>query len=369
MSEELTIQGTLAETTVPDLCRSLIRSAETAVVTLEAIGRHDSIYLRRGKIVYAATSDPDLGLAEVLLRNGEIGIHDYIRATESATSHQRIGSVLCELGYLKPEELVRALERQVSDVVIHALAYRSGSYTIEFTADFDREIPRLPIQTERLLLDGVGRITEWSLVSRGVGKMERTLRQAADGDSRIYHLDLREDETIIFELLSEPQSVGSICARSYLSNFQTCRTLWALLAVNLVEDEEGIRRDARRSELEREMELESRVESYNSAFQLIFGIVYQEIGDHIYDFLDRVVLHLSPEVLPYLSGINLMNEGRVDFDQLLNNLISSGSTDRNDIVNSVVNELLYGWIFEIRAEFGARLEDRIAPVVDGLKRH
>jgi len=43
MSEELSIQGTLAETTVPDLFRSLIRSSETAIVSLEGLGRTDVI--------------------------------------------------------------------------------------------------------------------------------------------------------------------------------------------------------------------------------------------------------------------------------------------------------------------------------------
>lgn len=367
MSEDLTIQGTLAETTVPDLCRSLIRSGETAVVTLEAIGRHDSIYFRGGKIVYAATSDPDLGLAEVLLRKGDLGIAEYAKVTEAVSGTQRIGSVLVEIGVLKPEELMRAVERQVNEIVMHALGFRTGSYTIEFTSEFDRDIPRLPIQTERLLIDGIERIEYWSLVSRGVGKLTRLLRQEANADARIYHLEMNEDESFLFELLSEPQSVGNLCARSYLSNFRTCRVLWALLAVNLVEDEEGVHHDARRYEVAKEMELESRVERYNAAFQVIFAEVFQEIGDHIYDFVDRVVLHLSPETLPYLSGINVMNEGRVDFDQLLNNLISSGSIDREDVVNSVLNELLYGWIYEIRAEFGPSLEQRIAPVVERVR--
>ncbi|MGH9458868.1 MAG: DUF4388 domain-containing protein [Thermoanaerobaculia bacterium] len=367
MSDELSIQGTLAETTIPDLCRSLIRSGETAIVSLEAIGRHDSIYFRDGKIVYAATSDSDLGLAEVLLRDGDITIEQYARLVESLHGTQRVGSVLVQMGYLKPDELLRSVEKQVCEVVIHALAFRSGSYTIDFTGEFDRDIPRLPLQTERLLLDGVERIAYWSLVSRGIGGMDRLLRVQPTATSRTYHIELNDDEAFVLELLAEPQSVGSICARSHMSNFRTCRVLWALLTANLVEDEEGDRHDARRSEAEFEMELESKVERYNSAFQSIFGIVFQEIGDHVYDFVDRVVLHLSPEVLPYLSGVNLLNEGRVDFDQLLNNLISSGSRDRTQIVDAVLGELLYGWIFETRAEFGSRLEGQIAPLVEGLK--
>src|SRR5205085_1972387 len=44
MSDDLSIQGTLAETTVPDLFRSLVMSGETGIVSLEAIGRNDTIY-------------------------------------------------------------------------------------------------------------------------------------------------------------------------------------------------------------------------------------------------------------------------------------------------------------------------------------
>ncbi|HUP65269.1 MAG TPA: DUF4388 domain-containing protein [Thermoanaerobaculia bacterium] len=367
MSDGLTIQGTLAEATVPELCRSLVRSGDTAVVSLEGIGRHDDLYLRAGKVVYAATSDPDLGLAEVLLRNGDISIEQYVRTTESMGGAQRIGSILIENGDLKPDELMRVVERQVSEIVIQAFGFRTGSYTIEFPGEFHRDIPRIPLQTERLFMDGVERIEHWSLISRGIGRMERLLRQSSAGSARAFAVDLTEGESYIYDLLGEPQTIAAICARSYMSNFVTCRTVWALLTANLLEDEEGTRHDARRSEMEIEMELESKVERYNSAFQAIFGIVFQEIGDHVYDFVDRVVLHLSPEVLPYLSGVNLMNEARVDFDQLLNNLISSGSSDRAAIVDAVLNELLYGWIFETRAEFGSKLEPQIATVVQSLR--
>src|SRR4051794_10647863 len=70
VSDDLSIQGTLAETTVPDLFRSLTRSSETAVVTLDTGGRVDTIYFSDGRIIYASTSDPDMGIAEALLRSG-----------------------------------------------------------------------------------------------------------------------------------------------------------------------------------------------------------------------------------------------------------------------------------------------------------
>lgn len=367
MSEELRIEGTLAETTVPDLLRSLLRNVESGMVSLESMGRHDNIYVSEGRIVYAHTSDPDLGLAEILLRNGELNLSQYQSAQENLAGSKRIGSVLVELGFLKPDELIRAVERQVSNVVWETVAFRSGTYAVEFTSEFPQEIVILSINTERLIMDGIHRIDYWSLIERGVGKRSRLLRHAAGADSRIYHLDLTEEESHVYGLLSEVGTVESICDRSYLSNFATCRTLWALLAANLLEDAEASQIHQQRAAVADELELESEVERYNSAFQIIFGIVFQRISDHIYDFTDRVVLHLSPETLPYLSGINLTNEGRVDFDQLLNNLIASGSADKRAIVQSVLNELLYGWIYEIRTEFGDQLETQVAPVVDSLR--
>src|SRR5204863_368192 len=71
MSDDLSIQGTLAETTVPDLFRSLVRSSETGIVSLDAIGRTDSIYFKDGKIIFASSSDPDMGLGEILLRTAD----------------------------------------------------------------------------------------------------------------------------------------------------------------------------------------------------------------------------------------------------------------------------------------------------------
>ena len=368
MSEELSIQGTLAETTVPDLFRSIVRSNETAVLSLDAIGRNDAIYFNEGRIIFASSSDPDMGLAETLLRGGELNLQQYNSAMDRLVVSRRIGSLLIELGYLKPDELSRAVERQASAIVLNAIEYRTGSYTIEFTSNFPDEIVTLPLSTERLILDGVRRIDYWSLIVRGIGRMDRLLEAAPDSDRRTYQLELNEDESHVFSLLSSPTTVETICTKSYLSNFATCRTLWGLLAVNLIQDSVGEDLYERRAAEESEYELEGIVERYNTVFQQIFNLVFQKIGDHVYDFMDRVVLHLSPETMPYLSGMNLVNEARIDFDQLLNNLIASGSADQASVVHNVLNELLYGWIYEIKMEFGAAVEAEAMKLAEPVKR-
>lgn len=368
MSDDLSIQGTLAETTVPDLFRSLVMSGETGIVSLEAIGRNDTIYFSEGRITFASSSDPDMGLAEVLLRSGELNLQQYNFAMEKLVVSRRIGALLCELGYLQPDELMRAVERQASAIVLNAMSYRTGSYKVDFTSDVPPEILTLQLATERLILDGVRRIEYWSLITRGLGRFERLLQQVPGADTRSYSLELNDEESHVLSLLSEPATIEVLCGHSYLSDFVTCRTLWALLTVNLVRDAESEAMVERRQAIESEYELEALVERYNSAFQRIFGLVFQKIGDSVYDFVDRVILQLSPGTLPYLSGMNMVNEARIDIDQLLNNLVSSGSTDHTVVVQNVLNELLYGWIVEVKREFGEATEKEVVALVNDLRR-
>jgi len=367
MSENLSIQGTLAETTVPDLFRSLLRSSETGIVSLDAIGRSDTVYFNEGKIIFASSTDPDMGLGEVLLRTGELNLQQYNHAMEKLVVSRRIGALLCELGYLKADELIRGIERQAHAIVLNALAYRTGSYTIEFTAEFSDEILTLPLVTERLILDGVHRIDYWSLITRGLGRFDRLLQQVPGAEMRSLNLELTEDESHILALLAEePMTIQTACERSYLSNFNTCRTLWGLLVVNLIVDAEGSSMEEKRAAERTEYELEGQVERYNTMYETIFGMVFQKIGDSVYDFVDRVILHLSPDTLPYLSGMNLVNEARIDFDQLLNNIIASGTEDHAAVVANVLNELLYGWIFEIKSEFGSEMETEVVKLTEKL---
>ena len=147
-----------------------------------------------------------------------------------------------------------------------SMSYRTGSYTIEFNSEFPDEIIALPLATERLLLDGVHRIEYWSLVTRGLGRMTRMFEQTPGADTRSYNIELSDDEAHVLSLLQQPGTVEDLCGRSYLPNFVTCRTLWALLTVDLIRDTESETVDERRGAEESEYELAELVEKYNTAF-------------------------------------------------------------------------------------------------------
>ena len=154
-----------------------------------------------------------------MLRTGELDLQQYNHAMERLVVSRRIGALLVELGYLQPDELMRAAERQASAIVLNAMSYRTGSYTIEFNSEFPDEIITLPLATERLLLDGVHRIEYWSLITRGLGRMTRMFEQTPGADTRSYSIELNDEEGHVLSLLQQPGTVEDLCGRSYLPNF------------------------------------------------------------------------------------------------------------------------------------------------------
>ena len=73
-------------------------------------------------------------------------------------------------------------------------------------SEFPAEIVTLPLATERLMLDGVRHIEYWSLVWRGLARLDRVLEQVPGADMRAYNLELGDDENLILSLLTSSSS-------------------------------------------------------------------------------------------------------------------------------------------------------------------
>jgi len=70
--DDLTIRGEIGDTSVPELLRSLLGSGETGILTLRNGEVTKSIYIRGGRVLYAASTSVDERLGESLLMRGKI---------------------------------------------------------------------------------------------------------------------------------------------------------------------------------------------------------------------------------------------------------------------------------------------------------
>jgi hypothetical protein len=362
-AEDLSISGNLEEATVPELIRGIVRGADSAVLVIEGDGSTNTVCFKDGRLVFASTTDPDLRLPELFLRTGQIDVEKYQEAAQRATG-KNPGAVLCELGYIGPDELVRGVEKQVREIIVRIFNWRAGSYHLTFGGAFPRDMIVLQLPTDRVILDGISKIDRWSRISSGIRDIDATIRRTPGQDSRLYNLELTEEEHGIFNLCDAPFTVRELCRMSYLSDFETCRVVWGLLCVNLLEE---VRPEGAQPAAQARGGIAPLVANFNTAYTAMYRIVFGRIGEEIQDFVATLVAGLPPESAHLLRGIDLTEGGRVDAPRFEANLQAEHPGNVDTMAQDVLNELLYQWILQVRQQFGSDLEREVTTALNSMK--
>jgi hypothetical protein len=227
--------GKLEELALPDLLTSICASGETGVLRLTRHGIAKMIYIQEGRIVFATSTDPDDRLGELLLRKGLLSIQHVEEASVRLSERKRLGTLLVEMGYLKAEELVRAVVEQVKEIVFDLFRWYDGEYLFMKGALPSREVITLRLSTAEVILGGIQRIDRWSRVVRGLGGLESRFHSVVGGGKTARQMQLREEHAALLEAMKKPISVRDLCRLSIMNDFELCRTLWAFRVIGLVE--------------------------------------------------------------------------------------------------------------------------------------
>jgi hypothetical protein len=184
-------------------------------------------------------------------------------------------------------------------------------------------------------------------------------------DSRLYTIELTDEENHIYSLLETPHSIHEVCSMSYLPNIETLRVLWALWVVRLLE--EGKVQTQKDQAQEEEYALGALVESYNNAFARIYELVYQELGEEADEFTAGVFSRLSDETRQFLEASALSEEGRLDYDTIIHTINRRHVTNRPQVLMDLMNEILYAWVLQVRLRFGEKLQSEVDKAINEIR--
>jgi len=363
MAEALTLQGRLD--TVPELLRTLLGNQGTARLQLQREGVGIDLYFEDGRLLHATSTDPDLGLAESLLCGGELTLDQYIAIQDLFKHRKSFVDAMTETGAISPDELLRAFEAQAQAILHEAVGWTAGTYMMHLDEQPPADLPPLRLNTERLVMGAIRGLGRYSIIRRGLGSFHRVFIQRPEQGSRIYHIELTDEETHIHSLLETPRTIHEVCALSYLPNFDTLKILWALWVIRLLEESRAPGPGSEKRD--DEYALPAMLESYNNAFARIHEIVFQELGEGVEDFMADVHARLSGESRLFLEGNVLSEEGRLDYDTLMVTFARRHVPDAPATLANLLNEILYAWVFEVRLRFGEGLQAEVDKAVNEIR--
>ena len=369
--DELTIRGDIETSSVPELLRSLLSSGETGILTVRNGDSAKTISIDRGRIVYASSNDVDERLGESLLVRGKLTVRQYLEASKLIRPETRLGAILIELSALGPDDLMPAVEYQVREILMDLFTWTRGDYELVIR-DLDPEsLVLLNMSTENLILDGIRRSHAWSQVTRAIGGIGTGF--VPTGNTEIqYKLELTTEEQEILDHVNGRSTVEHICDVSYLSNFETCRILWALQVLGVIRKglaDEAVALVEDDAERERELDLEQIVETFNQMFSRIYHFLKGRLGDKADTFMDLCLDDVSRQYGTLFAGVDLKHYGRADYEQMLSNVADLPAEQRKSVMVAALNELIFVIQLSVRTRHGAQEEAVVSGIIkDGFRK-
>jgi len=370
-AEELTIRGEIETSSVPELLRSLLGSGETGILTLRRGDATKSIFIQQGRVVYAASNNADERLGESLVIRGKITARQFLEASKMIRPGRRLGGILVEMEALDSEDLMPSVEQQVHDILMELFDWTHGEYELVIKDMDPDQVLSLHISTENLILEGIRRSRSFSQVIRGIGDIDAVLEPSGTTDV-LYKLDLTAEEQEILSHVNGRATVEQICDVSYLSNFETCRILWALKVLGVIrrsgaEDVAAVGTNA--LEQQRELDLEAIVEKFNQMFGRIYHFLRGRLGDEVDGFMETCMEEVSRQYGALFDGVDLKTYGRADYEQMLANVADLPPEQRKSLMVAALNELVFVIQLGVRTRRGAQEEAVISGIIkDGLRR-
>ncbi len=227
--------GWLEGISLPDLIWALSRAQQTGVLKVRRENITKTLYVQEGRIVFAASSDPNDRLGEMLLRRGTVTIEQLEEGLTRLDTGKRLGTLLVEAGSLTAEQLVDAVLDQVKSVVLDLLTWERGEYDFVQGRLPTHEAITLQMKTSELLLEAIRNIHSFSRIRLSVGPPRHVFRLAQDWVEAREELSFSEGERLLLGSLAKgPSSVEVLCREVFLSNFEIYRTLWAFKVLGVV---------------------------------------------------------------------------------------------------------------------------------------
>jgi hypothetical protein len=360
-SEELSIRGSLSESSLPELLASISRSRETGILNFHDAGRWKAIYFKEGRIIYAMSNAQDDRLGEFLLKTGKVTVRQFLEASKLIQPDKKLGAVLVDQGIITPDDLFVAIHRHAEAIVYSLFDWVRGEY--EFVIkDLSAEGPMvLDLDSSNVILEGIRRLKDYTRIFAGVGPLETILRPTDQADALVPKLSLDEDESQVLSLVNGRLNVEQILAMSYLPNFETLRIMFGLLSAGVL-DRGGS--DSERGGLELEYELQEVVEHYNRSFEAVGAFLRGKVeDDEALSFTEEVMTDVAKQFPLLFEGVELGTAGRVDFDQLLQNLGDKPHEAKKAVLVDGLNELTYALLLQIGHRFGKADQEVVATTI------
>ncbi|MGK2858199.1 MAG: DUF4388 domain-containing protein [Thermoanaerobaculia bacterium] len=217
------ISGNLRTMTPGDLLQWLNFAQKTGTLVLSSNGVEKKIFLREGRVISSASTDPREYLGQFLMSHGFITEEQLTKAMqEQAKSKRLLGRILVDLGAVPEAELGRLMREKAAESIYDIFLWKEAEF--RFIDDELPEMEMVPLQVDvtGIIMEGSRRIDEWKRISRLIpGRESIPVLESPIDPATLHDVPRR-----ILAAVNGQRSIEELILESRSSYFQVARTLY-----------------------------------------------------------------------------------------------------------------------------------------------
>jgi hypothetical protein len=259
MDKLMALDGSIKDFGLAEIFQLIFMQRKTGLLRLTSKERSATILFENGLIVDASSSERGSieKIGEILIRANRLNeqqLQEVLKNQEVAK--EKLGRLLSESGLIKSEDVKKALNLQMHEVIFSLFRWKEGDYHFEQKdVHYDPDYP--PLNTEFILMEGIRRLDEWPflekiipsrrlLLQRVEGKETSISLRSTEADEELDILQevkrnesgdyiLNPQEYDIYKIIDGKRDVQTLLKMSHLDDFETYTVLSNLITAGLVE--------------------------------------------------------------------------------------------------------------------------------------
>ncbi|MEM9554530.1 MAG: DUF4388 domain-containing protein [Acidobacteriota bacterium] len=228
-------QGTLEETSIPEMFWTIYRHKVPGRIEIARDGATKRIYINEGSVIHASSTDRTDRLGAHLYRLGRLSrdeLADTMREREA--TGKRHGQVLIEKGFLSPGQLYEAIRSQMESIVWSVFAWQSGDLNFKIGHQVDPMMIKIHLPMRQVIVRGIKQVQDTkSLVSR-LGK-KTTVFKPVYTTEELIEIALEKEEFELLRLVDGRRSLYEVCTAGPFGVSENARLLYAFHVLHLIE--------------------------------------------------------------------------------------------------------------------------------------
>jgi hypothetical protein len=235
------LEGNLKDFSLADMFRLLAKGKKTGTLHVSRDGSDARICFKDGDVIFAVSAGHKDNLGKRLARAGIISEKQLRQALglqkiqKKEKAGRRLGQILIDEGYVEPSVLEQFILDQISDTLFEVFRWDEGQLRFDADEFCEDEDIGLAVSVDALIADAEKRLDQWNRILEKIPSMDTRFAMSPSPGERPIDIHLKPREWMVLCYLHGGRSVRELVDVTGYNDFETAKTLYAMLASGLIE--------------------------------------------------------------------------------------------------------------------------------------